>query len=119
MVERRRILITNDDGYTAEGLQVLADALEGMAEVWVVAPNSEQSGVSHALTLDRPLRMERLGERRFAVDGTPTDCVTLGISIFSKSSRQAICTLKCRDTTSLAWSVRTTSVSSMMPKSVL
>ena len=63
MVERRRILITNDDGYTAEGLQVLADALEGMAEVWVVAPNSEQSGVSHALTLDRPLRLERLGER--------------------------------------------------------
>jgi 5'-nucleotidase len=80
MVGRRRILITNDDGYTAEGLQVLADALEGMAEVWVVAPNSEQSGVSHALTLDRPLRLERLGERRFAVDGTPTDCVTLGIS---------------------------------------
>jgi 5'-nucleotidase len=75
-----RILLTNDDGYTSEGIQVLADALESMAEVWVVAPNSEQSGVSHALTLDRPLRMERLGERRFAVDGTPTDCVTLAIS---------------------------------------
>jgi 5'-nucleotidase len=51
-----------------------------MAEVWVVAPGSEQSGASHALTLTRPLRIERLGERRFTVDGTPTDCVTLGIS---------------------------------------
>jgi 5'-nucleotidase len=77
---RPRILLTNDDGYTSEGIQVLADAFEALAEVWVVAPNSEQSGVSHALTLDRPLRIERLGEQRFAVDGTPTDCVTLGIS---------------------------------------
>jgi 5'-nucleotidase len=80
MAESCRVLVTNDDGYTAEGLQVLADALEGMAEVWVVAPKSEQSAVSHTLTLDRPLRVERLGEHRFAVDGTPTDCVTLGIS---------------------------------------
>jgi 5'-nucleotidase len=80
MADRPRILLTNDDGYTSEGLQVLADALDGLAEVWVVAPNSEQSGVSHALTMDRPLRIERLAERRFAVDGTPTDCVTLGIS---------------------------------------
>jgi 5'-nucleotidase len=75
-----RILITNDDGYTAEGIQVLADALDGLGEVWVVAPNREQSAVSHALTLDRPLRAERLGERRFAVDGTPTDCVALAVS---------------------------------------
>jgi 5'-nucleotidase len=80
MADRPRILLTNDDGYTSEGIQVLADALDGLAEVWVVAPNSEQSGVSHALTMDRPLRIERLAERRFAVDGTPTDCVTLGIS---------------------------------------
>ena len=80
MAETRRILVTNDDGYTSEGIQVLADALEPVGEVWVVAPNSEQSAVSHALTLDRPLRLERLGERRFAVDGTPTDCVTLAIS---------------------------------------
>ncbi len=80
MAARPRVLLTNDDGYTSEGLQVLADALDGLAEVWVVAPNSEQSGASHALTLDRPLRIERLAERRYAVDGTPTDCVTLGIS---------------------------------------
>jgi len=75
-----RILVTNDDGYTSEGIQVLADALDGLGEVWVVAPDSEQSGVSHALTLDRPLRIKRLGERRVAVDGTPTDCVAIAIS---------------------------------------
>lgn len=80
MTSTPRILVTNDDGYTSEGIQVLADALEGLGEVWVVAPNSEQSAVSHALTLDRPLRIERLGERRVAVDGTPTDCVAIGIS---------------------------------------
>jgi 5'-nucleotidase len=76
----RRILLTNDDGYSSEGIQVLADSLESLGEVWVVAPRAEQSAVSHALTLDRPLHLERLGERRFAVDGTPTDCVALGIA---------------------------------------
>jgi 5'-nucleotidase len=76
----RRILLTNDDGYTSEGIQVLADSLESLAEIWVVAPRTEQSAVSHSLTLDRPLRMERLGERRYAVDGTPTDCVALGVA---------------------------------------
>ena len=75
-----RIIVTNDDGYTSEGIQVLADALEGLGEVWVVAPDSEQSAVSHALTLDRPLRIKRLGERRMVVDGTPTDCVAIAIS---------------------------------------
>jgi 5'-nucleotidase len=73
-------LVTNDDGYSSEGIQVLADALEALGEVWIVAPNREQSAVSHALTLDRPLRIERLGRHRFAVDGTPTDCIALGIS---------------------------------------
>lgn len=76
----RRILLTNDDGYSSEGIQVLADRLESLGEVWVVAPRAEQSAVSHALTLDRPLHLERLGERRFAVDGTPTDCVALAIA---------------------------------------
>ena len=80
MANPPRILVTNDDGYTSEGIQVLADALEGLGEIWVVAPDSEQSAVSHALTLDRPLRIKRLGERRVAVDGTPTDCVALAIS---------------------------------------
>jgi 5'-nucleotidase len=80
MADTRRILVTNDDGYTSEGIQVLADALEGLAEIWVVAPNREQSAVSHALTLDRPLRIERLGDRRVSVDGTPTDCVAIAIA---------------------------------------
>jgi len=80
MTETPRILVTNDDGYTSEGIQVLADALEGIGEIWVVAPNREQSAVSHALTLDRPLRIERLGTRRMSVDGTPTDCVAIAMS---------------------------------------
>lgn len=79
MTPTPRILVTNDDGYTAEGIRVLVTALEPLGEVWLVAPDREQSAVSHALTLDRPLRMERVGERAFAVDGTPTDCVTLAI----------------------------------------
>jgi len=82
-----RILLTNDDGYASEGIQVLADALETMAEVWVVAPDSEQSAVSHALTLNRPLRIDRLAERRFTVDGTPTDCVTLAVSSLLEDRR--------------------------------
>lgn len=77
MTDQPRILVTNDDGYTSEGLQVLADALEPLGEVWVVAPLTEQSAASHSLTLQRPLRVQQLGERHFAVDGTPTDCVTV------------------------------------------
>lgn len=80
MSKRPRILVTNDDGYSAEGIQVLAEALNQVGEVWIVAPDSEQSAVSHALTLERPLRVRQVGERRYVVDGTPTDCVTLGIS---------------------------------------
>ncbi len=80
MTSTPRILVTNDDGYTSEGIQVLADALEGLGEVWVVAPNREQSAVSHALTLDGPCGSTASADRRFAVDGTPTDCVAIGIS---------------------------------------
>lgn len=75
-----RILVTNDDGYAADGIRALVEALESLGEVWMVAPASEQSGASHALTLERPLRMRQLGQRRFAVDGTPTDCVALALS---------------------------------------
>jgi len=73
------ILVTNDDGIHAAGLTVLAQALEALGEVYVIAPDREQSAVGHALTLHRPLRVDRLGERRFAVNGTPSDCVNLGI----------------------------------------
>src|SRR5262244_4141586 len=73
------ILVTNDDGIHAPGLGALADALTPLGEVYVVAPDREQSAVGHALTLHRPLRVDRLGERRFAVNGTPSDCVNLGV----------------------------------------
>jgi 5'-nucleotidase len=75
-----RILITNDDGVHAHGLKVL----EGIArrlggEVFVVAPESDQSGVSHSLSLNNPLRLREVGPRHFAVQGTPTDCVIMGV----------------------------------------
>lgn len=76
-----RILITNDDGIHAPGLKVLeriAKSLSG--DVWVVAPETEQSASSHSLTLTVPLRIRRLSARRFAVNGTPTDSVLLGVN---------------------------------------
>jgi 5'-nucleotidase len=73
------ILVTNDDGVHAPGLAVLAEALEPLGEVWVVAPEREQSACGHALTLHRPLRPHQWGERRFAVNGTPSDCVNLAV----------------------------------------
>lgn len=78
-MERRLFLTTNDDGYLARGLQVLVEALEPLGEVWVVAPDREQSAASHSLTLHHPLRVARFAERRFHVDGSPTDCVLLGV----------------------------------------
>ncbi len=75
-----RILITNDDGFDAPGLEVLeAVARELANEVWVVAPEQDQSGISHALSLHHPLRVKARGERRFSVSGTPADCVTIGL----------------------------------------
>ena len=73
------ILVTNDDGIHAAGLAALVAALAPLGEVYVVAPDREQSAVGHALTLHRPLRVDRLAERRFAVNGTPSDCVNLGV----------------------------------------
>ncbi len=73
------VLVTNDDGIAAAGLAALAEALAPLGDVYVVAPEREQSTVGHALTLHRPLRVDRLGERRFAVNGTPSDCVNLGV----------------------------------------
>ena len=73
------VLVTNDDGIAAAGLAVLAEALAELGEVYVVAPDRERSTIGHALTLHRPLRVDRLGDRRFVVNGTPSDCVNLGI----------------------------------------
>jgi len=75
-----RILITNDDGVEAEGLLALADALTAVGEITVVAPAEESSAVSHALTLRRPLCLTRVSESWYSVDGTPTDCVNVGIT---------------------------------------
>ncbi|MBI3827715.1 MAG: 5'/3'-nucleotidase SurE [Candidatus Rokubacteria bacterium] len=73
------ILVTNDDGVHAAGLAALAAALEDLGEVWVIAPEREQSACGHALTLHRPLKVDRVRERWFAVNGTPSDCVNLGV----------------------------------------
>lgn len=75
-----RILVTNDDGINAPGLDVCAEIARGLsADVWVVAPEFDQSGVSHSLSLNDPLRMRAVDERRFAIKGTPTDCVIMGV----------------------------------------
>ena len=73
------ILVTNDDGVHAPGVAALTAALEELGEVWTVAPEREQSACGHALTLHRPIRPVEVGERRFAVNGTPSDCVNLAV----------------------------------------
>ncbi len=75
-----RILVTNDDGYFSDGIAALTEALAAVGEVTVVAPASEQSATAHSITLTRPLRVRQLGERRYSVDGTPTDCVLLAVT---------------------------------------
>src|SRR5687767_6267797 len=72
----RTILVTNDDGYFSPGIAALADALKPLGDVIIVAPQTEASAVGHALTLRRPLRCELISPNVYAVDGTPTDCVT-------------------------------------------
>ena len=74
-----RILVTNDDGIHSQGLDVCADIARTLSDdVWVVAPEHDQSGVAHSLSLNDPLRLREVAERRFAVRGTPTDCVIMG-----------------------------------------
>ena len=75
-----RILLSNDDGYFAPGLAVLADALAGLGEITVVAPERDRSGASNSLTLDRPLSVRRAAGGFFFVNGTPTDCVHLAVT---------------------------------------
>jgi 5'-nucleotidase len=76
-----RILVTNDDGIHADGLEALERIAAAISDdVWVCAPEYEQSGASRALTLADPIRVRQLSERRFATTGTPTDCVMLGVN---------------------------------------
>jgi 5'-nucleotidase len=75
-----RILVSNDDGIGSAGIRLLEKIARGLSDdVWVVAPELEQSGASHSLTTRRPLRLREVAPRRFSVDGTPTDCVLLAV----------------------------------------
>jgi 5'-nucleotidase len=85
-----RILVTNDDGIYSEGLRKLAAALQPIGEILIVAPDREQSAASHALTLNRPLRLLQLEKNEWIVDGTPTDCVNLGVLKLMKDDRPDI-----------------------------
>ncbi len=77
----KTLLLTNDDGYLATGIQCLKEYLEaeGEYDIYIVAPESEQSGISIALTINRPLRINRVKDKEFVVDGTPADCVNVGV----------------------------------------
>ncbi len=85
-----RILISNDDGIDAPGLKrlekIAAKLVGDVGEIWVVAPETEQSATGHSLTLRNPLRIKNAGNRRFSVDGTPTDCVLLAVNLIMKDS---------------------------------
>ena len=85
-----RILVSNDDGIASEGLAALAAAMAPLGEVWVVAPDREQSASSHAISLNRPLRLHSVKERWYSVDGTPTDCSYLGIHHLLKDQAPAL-----------------------------
>jgi 5'-nucleotidase len=83
---RPRILVTNDDGINAPGLKILERIARTLSsDVWVVAPETNQSGASHSLTMHRPLRIRKVSRRRFAIDGTPTDCVLLALQTVIKN----------------------------------
>ncbi len=90
-LSQARVLISNDDGIHAPGIKILENAVRAVArEVWVVAPETEQSATSHSLTLRRPLRIRNVSDGRFAVDGTPTDSVLLGIQRVMQDHRPDI-----------------------------
>jgi 5'-nucleotidase len=75
-----RILLTNDDGIHAEGIAVLERIARTLSDdVWVVAPETDQSGLAHSLSLSEPLRLRKVGDQRYALRGTPTDCVIMGV----------------------------------------
>jgi len=85
MASPLNILVTNDDGIHSKGIIVLAKALREVGEVFVVAPDREKSAIAHSLTLHRPLRVEKIKRNFWSVDGTPADCVYLGVKmIFSR-----------------------------------
>lgn len=84
------ILVCNDDGYRSEGILALAEALRALGTVYVVAPDRERSAAGHSLTLSHPLRVEKVGTRAYAVDGTPTDCVNLAVNGILRGKKIAL-----------------------------
>ena len=83
-----RILLTNDDGVNAAGLKILEKIAARLSDdIWIVAPHEEQSGAGHSLTLTVPVRLRKLGERRFCVTGTPTDAVMMGLANILKDEK--------------------------------
>lgn len=80
MPDKTRILISNDDGITSPGIAALEKSLSEIGEVIVVAPDRDQSAASHALSLHRPLRAERISHNKYSIDGTPTDCINLAVN---------------------------------------
>ncbi|MCI0454130.1 MAG: 5'/3'-nucleotidase SurE [Candidatus Dadabacteria bacterium] len=82
-----RILISNDDGINSAGLDALVEVLKTVGEVFVVAPDREQSAASHALSLYRPLRVEEISENIYSVDGTPTDCINVAVNGLLKDKK--------------------------------
>jgi 5'-nucleotidase len=85
-----RILVSNDDGIHARGLHALVQAVEPLGEVWVVAPEHEQSATSHSLSLHHPLRIRKQQDRWFAVDGTPADCVYVALNHLLKDGKPTL-----------------------------
>ncbi len=85
-----RILVSNDDGINARGVQALVEAVADLGEVWLVAPEREQSATSHSLSLHHPLRIRENAPRQFAVDGTPADCVYVAINHLLRDEKPAL-----------------------------
>jgi 5'-nucleotidase len=90
MAEKINILVTNDDGIYSEGIIVLAKALHEVGDVLVVAPDREKTAIAHSITLHRPLRVEKIKRNFYAVDGTPADCVYLGVNVILVKRPQLI-----------------------------
>ena len=90
-MSKHRILVTNDDGIHSPGLEVAEKIARAISDdVWVVAPETEQSGASHSLTLTLPLRLREIEPKRYAVTGTPTDCVMMGVAEICKDKKPTL-----------------------------
>ncbi len=101
-----KILITNDDGIHSEGLSVLAEVAGAFGDVVIVAPDRDQSGVSHAITLARPLRLQERGRARFALEGgTPADCIYVGVQHVLKDDRPDLVLSGINPGPNLGWDV--------------